>query len=50
MNYHYVTYDKFSNARKCYLSTVMKIVKAKFYPEAVEDANWREAMQKKLKL
>jgi len=45
---NYVTYDKFSDAHKCSLSAITKIVETKFYHEVVKDASWREAMVKEI--
>ena len=45
---NYVTCHNFSEAHKCYLAAITKIVEPKFFHEAVKDPKWREAMAKEI--
>ena len=45
---HFVTCEKFSNAHKCYLAAITKIVEPRFYHEAVKDPQWRDAITKEI--
>ena len=46
---NYVTCEKLSSALQQYLTTVAKIMEPRYFHEAVQDVNWREAMVKEIK-
>ena len=46
---HYVTCDKFSNAHKCYLAIIEKIMEPRFFHEVVPDQNEEKPWTKTLK-
>ena len=45
---NYITCAKFSTAHKNYLAAITKIVKPRYFYEAVKDVKWREAMAKEI--
>ena len=45
---NYVTCDTFSEAHKCYLAAITKIVEPRFFHEAIQDSKWQEAMVKEI--
>ena len=45
---HCVTCNKFFDVHKCYLATVDKVIKLRFFHEVVNDPKWREAMAKEI--
>jgi len=45
---NYVTCANFSTSYQQYLATITKIVKPRFYHEAIKDAQWQNAMVKEI--
>jgi len=41
---NYVTFTKFFPSHQHFLAAITKVVKPRFYHEAVQDAKWRQAM------
>ncbi|GKA67148.1 putative RNA-directed DNA polymerase [Tanacetum coccineum] len=45
---HYVSYENFSNTHKAFLSTINDHDEPKFFHQAAQDENWKEAMWKEI--
>ena len=44
----YVTCDRFSNAHKEYLATIMRVGEPRYFHEAIKDSQWREVMAREI--